>query len=452
MTTTSATATGWQSPLLHPMTAPALSAQQKPMIIARGEGVYVFDDKGNRYLDSQAGLWCVNVGHNRAEMNQAIQNQLEKIAYYTSFVDFGNEPALALAQKLIDMLTPERMAKVMFSSGGSDANETALKLARQYWRLQGQSEKTKFFSLKNGYHGVHFGTTSVTGTEVHQYAYEPLMSGCFRIDSPWLYRNPWTRDPLELGAIVAAMLEREIQHQGPHTVAAFIAEPVQGAGGVIVPPENFWPLIRQVCDKYDVLMIADEVVTGFGRTGNMFGSRGWGVAPDIMCFAKGLTSGYIPLGATVLNDRVASAWNTLSPQSFIMHGYTYSGHPVACAAGMAALALVEQEDLATNAAQVGQYCLQQLQSLVEQYPSVGEVRGKGLMIAIDLVADKNTRQSVDPMSPLPKQIAMAAQRQGVIVRNVGPKIILSPPLTFEHSHVDTLVAALHCAFDEVDRH
>lgn len=438
--------------ILHPMTAPALSAQQTPMVISRGEGVYVFDSQGNRYLDSQGGLWCVNVGHNRREMNQAIQVQLEKIAYYTSFVDFTNEPAMELSQKLINMLQPENMSKVMFSSGGSDANETALKLARQYWRLQGQPERTKFFSLKNAYHGVHFGTTSVTGTEVHQYAYEPLLAGCYRIDSPWLYRNPWTADPQELGAIVAAMLEREILHHGPHTIAAFIAEPVQGAGGVIVPPANFWPLVREVCNKYDVLLIADEVVTGFGRSGNMFGARGWGVAPDIMTFAKGLTSGYIPLGATVLNERVASAWNTLSPQSFIMHGYTYSGHPVACAAGIAALTLVEQENLPANAAAVGEYCLQQLQPFAEQYPSVGEVRGKGLMLAIDLVEDKNSRLSIAPTSPLPKKIAIAAQRAGVIVRNVGPKIIISPPLIFETSHVDELVDALHAAFDEVDRH
>lgn len=437
--------------ILHPMTAPALSAQNSPMVISRGEGVYVYDDSGRRYLDSQAGLWCVNVGHNRQEVNEAIKAQLEKIAYYTSFVDFTNEPAMALSEKLMAMLIPERMSKVMFSSGGSDANETALKLARQYWKLQGQPERSKFFSLKNSYHGVHIGTSSITGTEVHQYPYEPLLPGCYRIDSPWLYRNPWTSDPEELGTIVANMLDREIRHQGPHTVAAFIAEPVQGAGGVIVPPDNFWPLVREVCDRYDILLIADEVVTGFGRTGCLFGSRGWGVAPDIMTFAKGITSGYVPLGATVLNERVAAAWNELSPGSFIMHGYTYTGHPLACAAAIAALDIVERDNLTENAARVGDYCLEKLQVFAQQYPSVGEVRGKGLMFAIDLVSDKRTRASVDPMSPLPKQLAMATQSAGVIVRNVGPKIIISPPLIFQPSHVDELIGALHQAFDEVDR-
>lgn len=439
------------SHILHPMTAPALSAQIEPLVISRGDGVYVYDNKGKRYLDSQGGLWCVNVGHNRKEMNEAIRAQLDKIAYYTSFVDFTNEPAMDLSRKLIEMLQPEKMSKVMFSSGGSDANETALKLARQYWRLQGQPERTKFISLKNGYHGTHFGTASVTGTEVHQFVYEPLLAGCIRIDSPWLYRNPWTTSPDELGKIVAGILDREIRHHGPHTIAAFIAEPIQGAGGVIVPPANFWPLVRDVCDRYGVLLIADEVVTGFGRSGNLFGSRGWGVAADIMTFAKGLTSGYIPLGATVLNERIASAWNDLSPQSFIMHGYTYSGHPVACAAGLAALDIVERENLPENASSVGQYCLEQLQSLTEHYPSVGEVRGKGLMIAIDLVSNKKSRESIDPFNPLPRQLALSAQKAGVIIRNVGPKIIISPPLIFQRSHVDELVGALHSAFDEVDR-
>ena len=261
------------------------------------------------------------------------------------------------------------MKRVIFSSGGSDAIETALKITRQYWKLEGMPQKTKVFSLKNAYHGVHMGGLSAGGNNIWRQAYEPLLPGFFQIESPYLYRNPWTHDPDELGAMCANMLDREIQHQGPDTIGAFIAEPVQGAGGMIVPPANFWPLVREVCDKHNVLLIADEVVTGFGRTGSMFGSRHWGVKPDIMCLAKGINSGYVPLGATLVNDRVEAAWSKDSPLSAIMHGYTYSGHPLACAAALANLSIVMDEDLPSNAADTGTYFLEKLSTLTEFPPS-----------------------------------------------------------------------------------
>ena len=437
--------------IFHPMTAPSMTRANPPLVVARGEGVYVYDVAGKKYLDSQGGLWCVNVGHGRHEVNRAISEQLEKIAYYSGFADSTNERAIELSHRLMEFLAPENMRNVFFSSGGSDANETAIKLSRQYWKLSGQPERTKFIALRHAYHGVHMGAVSLTGIDANRRPYEPLLPGVFHIDSPWLYRNPWTEDPEELGEIVAGQLDREIQHQGADTVAAFIAEPVQGAGGVIVPPANFWPLVREVCDKHDVLLISDEVVTGFGRSGSMFGARGWGVKPDIMSLAKGISSGYVPLGATVVNERIADAWDTDGPEGMIMHGYTYSGHPVACAAALANLDIVEKEDLPANAKAVGAYCLEELQPFVERYPSVGEVRGKGLMMAIDLVTDKKTRQSIDPASGFSKRLADVAEREGVIVRAVGPKIIISPPLVFSREHVDELVAALHVAFGEVDK-
>lgn len=437
--------------MLHPMTAPFMTSAQKPMIIERGDGVYVYDIDGNKYLDSQGGLWCVNVGYNRPEMIKAVSEQVATLPYYQTFTEFSNPRAIELSAKLISMLEPEGAKKVMFTSGGSDSVETALKLSRQYWKLKGQPEKSKFISLKNAYHGVHMAGTSVTDTGVHKRAFEPVLPNCFQVDSPFTYRNPWTEDPEELGAICAGILAREIESQGPDMVAAFIAEPVQGAGGVIVPPANFWPLVREVCDRYDVLLIADEVVTGFGRTGNMFGTRGWGVKADIMCFAKGLSSAYVPLGATVLNEKVASAFDMESPQAMIMHGFTYSGHPVGCAAGLASLDIIERENLPANAAQVGQYLMDQLKHFEDTYPSVGEVRGKGLMLALDLVVDKKTRQSVDPLGGFSKRLANVAEKKGVLVRAVGPKLIISPPLVFTRAHVDELVAALTCAFDEVDR-
>ncbi len=430
--------------VLHPMSLPALDREQ-PLFVARGEGVHIFDQDGRRYLDGMGGLWCVNVGHGHPKMNEAIREQLDKIAYFNTFGDCSNEPSLTLASKMIGMLGPEEMDKVFFSSGGSDAVESALKLSRQYWRMRGQPDKTRFISLKHAYHGVHFGGVSVAGLPNFK-QYGPLIPGCSQIDSPFLYRNAWTDDPEELGAICAGLLDREIAYHGSGNVAAFIAEPIQGAGGVIVPPANFWPLVREVCDKHDVLLIADEVVTGFGRSGSLFGARGWGVKPDLMCFAKGLSSGYVPLGAVTLGRKVAEVWDEPSPDGFIFHGYTYSGHPLACAAGVASLEIVEKEDLPANAAEVGAYCLEQLLPLVDRNAHLGEVRGKGLMLALDLVVDKATKEPVNPATGYSDELSLDCQRNGVIVRPVGPKIILSPPLTFTKDNVDELVSALEGAF------
>jgi putrescine aminotransferase len=354
----------------HPMVDPKILENNPPLIVSESDGVYIFDIDGKKYLDCTASLWNVNVGHNRPEIKKAIIDQLDKLAYYTTFGNVSNPPSICLSALLMEMLEPEGMARVLFSSGGSDAVEGALKIARQFWKLSGKPEKTKFFSLKNGYHGVQFGGMSVSGGIPWRRAYEPLLPGCFQIDSPYLYRNAWTEDPEELGEICAGILSREIEHQGADTVAAFIAEPVQGAGGMIVPPANFWPRVREVCDKYDILLIADEVVTGFGRSGSMFGSRHWGVKPDIMCLAKGINSGYIPLGATAVNHRIVDAWKKDDPLAPIMHGYTYSGHPLACAAALANLKIVIEEDLPGNAGLVGAYFLQQLNRLSEFPPSV----------------------------------------------------------------------------------
>jgi len=435
----------------HPMTHPNKSVNQPPLIMVKGDGAFVEDIDGNRYVDGLGGLWNVNVGHNRAEVKQAIVEQMEKICYYSSFDGMATAPSIELAARILEIAGPEDMAKVFFSSGGSDAVESALKLSRQYWKLMGQPEKTKFVSLKQGYHGVHMGGVSINGSPAFRGTYAPLLPGCFQIDTPWLYRNPWTEDPEELGRICAAQLDRLLEFEGGNTVAAFIAEPVQGAGGVIVPPANYWPLIREVCDRHNVLLIADEVVTGFGRSGSMFGSRGWGVKPDILCLAKGITSGYVPLGATVLNKRIAAAWD--ADNSFtgvIMHGYTYSGHPVACAAALACLDIVEKEDLPANAAKQGARLLAGLKPLEQSARAVGEVRGKGLMLAVDLVADKKTRAPINPQDGFADRIAEQARRFGAIVRPVGTKLILSPVLVIKDEEVDLLVSALTKAFEVCD--
>jgi len=434
----------------HPMMHPAAMKQRKPLRIVRGDGCYVYDDAGNRLVDGVGGLWNVNVGHNRPELKKAIVDQLDQLEYYQLFDGVSNLPAERLSARLIETLAPEGMARVVYSSNGSDATETALKLARQYWKLEGQRDRTKFISLKEGYHGSHFMGASVNGNVVFRRNYEPLMPGCFQVQNPWVYRNPYTQDPEELSAICAMLLEREIEFQGPDTVAAFIAEPVQGAGGVIVPPASYWPKVRQICDKYGVLLVADEVVTGFGRTGSLFGARGWGVKPDFMCLAKGLTSGYVPLGATVFNARVADAFESNADFfGLTMHGYTYAGHPVGCAAAIASLDIVSAEDLPGNAGKQGAYLLSSLKPFVDRFEAVGDVRGKGLMVAIDLVNDKHTREPINPMLGYAYSVAEAARCHGAIVRPVGTKIILSPPLVMQAPEIDRIVAALDAAFSEV---
>jgi adenosylmethionine-8-amino-7-oxononanoate aminotransferase len=434
----------------HPMMHPAAMKDRKPLRIVRGEGCYVYDDSGNKLVDGVGGLWNVNVGHNRPEVKKAIAEQLDQLEYFQLFDGVSNLPAEELSSRLIDVLAPEEMKRVVFSSNGSDATETALKLSRQYWKVMGQKDRTKYISLKEGYHGSHFLSASVNGNAVYRRNFEPVMPGCSHVQNPWTYRNPFTQDPDELAALCAKLLEQEIEFQGPDTVAAFIAEPVQGAGGVIVPPSSYWPLVRQVCDKYGVLLIADEVVTGFGRTGSLFGVRGWGVKPDFMCFAKGLSSGYVPLAATVFNGRVAEAFEANADfAGAVMHGYTYAGHPVGCAAAVACLDIVLKENLPDNAGEQGAYLLEALQPFVERYEAIGEVRGKGLMLAIDLVNDKQTRESISPMNEYAYTIAGVARQHGAIVRPVGTKIILSPPLVMQRPEIDLIVSALDAAFKEV---
>lgn len=433
----------------HPMLHPNAMKERTPIRIVRGDGCHVFDDQGVKLVDGVAGLWNVNVGHNRAEIKQAIARQLDELEYFQLFDGISHPRAEELSALLIDMLRPEDMARVVFSSGGSDAVETALKLARQYWRLKGQPDRVKFISLKQGYHGTHFGGGSVNGNTVFRRNYEPLLPGCFHVETPWPYRNPFTDDPEELAEICARMLEREILFQSPDTVAAFIAEPIQGAGGVIVPPASYWPRVREVCDRHGVLLIADEVVTGFGRSGSMFGSRLWGVKPDMMCLAKGISSGYLPLGATVVNQRVADAFAANGDfGGVIMHGYTYAGHPVACAAALANLRIVQEEDLPARAAETGDYLLRRLLPLAERYPAVGEVRGKGLMLALDLVKDKASREPIDPQSGYADKVAEIARRAGALVRPVGSKIILSPPLVLQREHADVIASALEAGLAE----
>jgi len=436
--------------LWHPMAHPQAMKKTRPDIIARGEGCWVWDVDGHKMLDGVAGLWSSNLGHSCKPVRDAIVAQLDELPFFNTFRGTTHPRAIELSTQLVELMRPDGVAAVMFSNGGSDAVESALKLARQYHKLRGDKDRSKFIALRQGYHGVHFGGMSVNGNTNFRRAYEPLLPGCFHIDSPWLYRNAYTQDEAELGQIVAAQLEREIVFQGPDTVAAFIAEPIQGAGGVIVPPANFWPLVRAVCDKHGVLLIADEVVTGFGRGGAMFGTRLWGVNADLWCLAKGISSGYVPLGATAIGQKVVDVFDhDSSGAGQIAHGYTYSAHPVAATAAIATLKILVEQDIPAQVARVGAPFQRRLRGLVQRHAFVGDVRGLGLMLGIEMVADQTTRAPLPRTSEIPALVARAAYRRGLMVRVSGPNLILSPPLVITPAELEYLCDTLEAAFDEV---
>lgn len=437
--------------LFHPMAHPAAMRKTRPDIIARGEGCWIWDIDGHKMIDGVAGLWSSNLGHSNKTVRDAIVAQLDELPFYNTFRGTTHPRAIELSARLVQAMAPDGVGAVLFGNGGSDAVEGALKIARQYWKVRGQAERTKFISLKNAYHGVHFGGMSVNGLANIRRAYEPLMPGCFHVDTPWPYHNAYTDDPEELGRICAGLLEREILFQGADTVAAFIAEPVQGSGGVIVPPVNYWPLVREVCNRHDVLLIADEVVTGFGRTGALFGTRLWDVQADIWCLAKGISSGYVPLGATALSHKVADAF--LADEKglgTVAHGYTYSGHPVAAAAALATLDEIDRLDVAGNAAQVGAHLQERLRGFTQRFGFVGDVRGVGLMAGIEMVSDKASRTPVTRQSDIPARVAREAYRRGAMVRISGPNMILSPPLVITREEVDFLADVLEASFAAVE--
>ncbi|HEX5738753.1 MAG TPA: aminotransferase class III-fold pyridoxal phosphate-dependent enzyme [Hydrogenophaga sp.] len=435
----------------HPMAHPAAMKKAKPDIVARGEGCWIWDVDGHKLLDGVGGLWASNLGHSATAVRDAIVAQLDELPFYNTFRGTSHPRAIELSARLVKLMAPDGVASVMFSSGGSDAVETALKLARQYHKLRGDKDRFKFISLRQGYHGVHFGGMSVNGNTNFRRAYEPLLPGCYHIDTPWLYRNPYSNNEQELGEICAELLEREIVFQGPDTVAAFIAEPVQGAGGVIVPPANYWPLVRKICDKHGVLLIADEVVTGFGRTGHLFGTRMWGVNADLWCLAKGISSGYVPLGATAISAKVAQVFDEdKTGQAAVGHGYTYSAHPVGAAAALATLNEIERLDVPGNAARVGAVMQERLRKLEQRCSFVGNVRGVGLMLGIEMVQDKALRTPMPRSSDIPARVAKEAYQRGLMVRISGPNLILSPPLVISPSEVEYLCDALEASFAAVE--
>jgi len=426
----------------HPMSHPVEMRNNPPKMFVKASGVEITDIDGHSVLDAVGGLWNANLGYSCEPVKKAISEQLDIMPYYSSFRGTTTAPVTELAVELQEWFSEDGLTRSFLTSGGSDSVESCLRLARQYHKIRNERDRYKFIGLKKGYHGTHFGCASVNGNSNFRRNYEPLMPGVFHIPAPWAYRNPFnTSDPEVIAQRCAAMLEEEILFQGPDTVAAFIMEPVLGAGGVIVPPATFMPLVREICDRYGVLLIADEVITAFGRTGAWSGSRLWGVKPDLMATAKALSNAYFPLGAVMISDKMVEVFES-NKDSFgaIGHGYTYSGHPVGCAAAIATLAETKRLNVPENAAMRGEKLHKGLAKLETQFTHVGNTRGIGLMACLDLVSDPETK------SPIAKnkieQVADVAYQEGVIIRTSGNNIIISPPLIITDTDVEKILHGL----------
>ena len=427
----------------HPMAHPADSMANPPTIITSAQGVRITDVDGHEVVDAVGGLWNVNLGFSCQPVKDAIAAQLDVLPYYSTFRGTSNDAVIELSEGLRDFFAPDGLVRAFYTSGGSDSVETALRLARQYHKIRGEAGRVKFLSLKKGYHGTHFGGASVNGNANFRTQYEPLLPGCHHIPAPYTYRNPFNEtDPAKLAALCLSALEDEIAFQGAGTIAAMIMEPILGAGGVIPPHESFMPGVRAICDRHGILLIADEVITAFGRTGSWTGSRHWGVQPDLMCTAKAITNGYFPFGAVMISGAVAEVFeNDRSGAAAIGHGYTYSGHPVGAAAAIACLAETQRLNVPENAAARGAQLFAGLQGLQEKYSVIGDVRGgHGLMCALELVGDRGTKAPID--KGVIGRVQEVAYQAGAMVRVSGPNIIMSPPLVLSAQDVQVILAAL----------
>ena len=427
----------------HPMTHPADSLNNPPRIITGGRGVNIVDVDGKETLDAVGGLWNVNLGYSADSVKDAIYAQLNQLPYYSTFRGTSNDAAIELSFMLREFFEPDGLSRAFFTSGGSDSVEISLRLARQYHKIRGDSGRTKYLSLKKGYHGTHTGGASVNGNANFRTQYEPLMPGCFHIPAPYTYRNPFNEtDPAKLSQLCLAALEDEIAFQGANTIAAFIMEPVLGAGGVIVPHESFMPGIREICDRHGILLIADEVITGYGRTGSWTGARHWGVKPDFAATAKAITNGYFPFGAVMIADHIVETFeNDKTGGANIGSGYTYSGHPVGAAAAIACLKETERLQVHKNAAARGAELFEGLQRLQDKHDLIGDVRGgAGLMCAVEMVSDRATKTPLDPATI--KRVHDAIYDNGVMIRISGPNMIASPPLVLTADDVTKILTAV----------
>lgn len=433
---------------LHPFTNPQTVAAGQTRVMCRGDGVYVWDTSGARYLDGMAGLWCVNVGYGRARLADAMAAQARELAYYNAFFQTATPPQAELAAR-IAALTPGTLNHVFFGNSGSDANDSMVRTVWHYWRIRSQPTRRIIISRLHAYHGSTLTGASLGGWKNMHAMGDTLLPGFEHIMPPYWYVFGGDRTPSEFGMAAARALEQKILELGPENVAAFIGEPVMGAGGVIVPPDNYWPEIQRICRRYGVLVVADEVICGFGRTGQWFGSQTLGIEPDIMTMAKGLSSGYLPISAMVLSDEV---YDVIAQGGDYAHGYTYSGHPVACAVALENIRLMEEESLVARVREdIGPYFQNQLRTLAD-HPLVGEVRGLGLLGGVELAADKSRRILFDPGLKVGAFCMNLAFERGVIIRAIRDVLEFSPPLIITRPQVDTLVAETRAILDAAARH
>ncbi|MFC4557801.1 aspartate aminotransferase family protein [Virgibacillus kekensis] len=421
---------------------PTSSIQQQQsdgakVVMESGDGIYLTDKNGNVFIDAMSSLWNVNVGHGREELAEAAAEQLKKLAFSSSFSTFSNEPAIRLAEKIAS-LAPAGLNAVFFTSGGSESNDSAIKLVRHYWKIQGKQERRKIIALKRGYHGVAAASTSVTGIPEFWGMAGHMLTDFTHADTH--YENGTDK--------AIASLQETIEREGPETIAAFLAEPIQGAGGVLFPPEGYLKKVRELCDEYGILFIADEVITGFGRTGKMFGMEHYGVTPDLMTFAKGVTSGYIPLGGVIVSDQVHDVLKEKS-MGTLFHGFTYSGHPTAAAVGLKNIEIIEREGLVENSRRMGEELLNGFRKIKKELNIVGDVRTIGLLGAVELVEDPDTNKRFAADMKVAPKVIEALHERGVICRAVTYEstdiICFSPPLVINNKEVADMTDKLHDA-------
>jgi putrescine aminotransferase len=429
---------------LHPATDYQALAAHGARIIVRGEGIYIWDSDGHRILDAMSGLWCVNVGYGRRELADAAYRQLITLPFYNSFFNTSNVPAITLAATLA-RISPPQFAHVFYAGSGSEGNDTIVRMVRRYWDLQGQPQRKVIISRRNAYHGSTMAGASLGGMDAMHAQGDLPIPNITHIEQPYYFENGAGLSPEEYGLQAARRLEERILELGADHVAAFIGEPVQGAGGVIIPPATYWPEIQRICDRYGILLVSDEVICGFGRLGHWFGCERMGTRPDLITFAKGVTSGYVPLGGVLVGERVAKA--LIEQGEEFAHGFTYSGHPVACAVANENIALIEREHLVQNVRQdTGPYLKLKFEAL-QEHPLVGQAEACGLMAALVLVKNKRPLQRFAEDLKVGMVCRGHMFEQGVVMRAVGDRMIIAPPLVITRPQIDEMISLIRRCLD-----
>jgi adenosylmethionine-8-amino-7-oxononanoate aminotransferase len=439
--------------LIHPLTHPKHFDHHPPRIIVEGDGVMIRDVEGKEYIDGFSGLWCLAVGHSHPRILEAVSTQMKKLCYFTSFHGASSPPSIELAAKLASMFDPSyNLNRIWFTCGGSETNETNFKMARLYWALQGKGGKNKIVSRRYSYHGMGLATTAATGIFPFHFNFDPLPEGFINVAAPYCYRCEFEMSYPGCSFDCIKNLEETIEEEDPETIAAFVAEPVIGSGGVIPPPDEYFPRIREICDKHDILLILDEVITGFGRTGAMFAHDHWGgIRPDMLSLAKGLSSGHIPLGAAVMRGDIYDTIGEVQDERLpLMHGFTYMNHPVSCAAGLANIEVIEEEGLVQRAAENGKYLLERMQTLTK-HDSVGDVRGMGMLAAIELVADKGNKMPIMPENTAPELLVDLCWDKGLFIRSSTMETVcVAPALIMDRATIDRIVDTIDRSIPEME--